>query len=109
MLGLASLFVSSAALGQAAEAGGSGSAGSGGTAGSGAAAGGAAAAGGIGLGTVAAIGVVGAAVLGGINEVGDDNNNTAPGGVDPVDHPLQLQRRLPDNDGHHSHYSDLGY
>ena len=60
LLGLASLFVSSAAFGQAAEAGSAGgSAGS-----SGGAAAGAGAAGGIGLGTAVAIGVVGAAVLG---------------------------------------------
>ena len=60
LLGLASLFVSSAAFVQAAEAGStSGSAGS-----SGGAAAGAGAAGGIGLGTAVAIAIVGAAVLG---------------------------------------------
>ena len=35
-----------------------------------------------------AIGVVGAAVLGDIiNEVGDDNNNPAAGGIEPVNPP----------------------
>ena len=35
-----------------------------------------------------AVGVVGAAVLGGIiNEVGDDNNNPAAGGIEPVNPP----------------------
>ncbi len=84
LLGLASLFGASAAFGQAAEAGStSGSAES-----SGGAAAGAGAAGGIGLGTAVATGVVGAAVLGGIiSEMGNDNNNPAAGGIEPVNPP----------------------